>query len=70
MAETKPTEKVNSEIADFLADALQAAEEARGLAEEAWGERDERTEELLSLWCAVETQLQKFHQYKPVKSRV
>lgn len=61
-AEAAPDDaRANSEIADFLADALAGAEEARGVAEEAWGEKDPRTEALLSLWCEVETQFREFH---------
>lgn len=35
--------KLNSEIADRLSDAIRATDEAYDIAKEAWGENDERT---------------------------
>lgn len=54
-------QKLNSEIADHLSDAVRALDEAYDLAKESWGENDERTQVINGAWSEVETAFRQFH---------
>ena len=50
------------EIIDILVEARQKVESARLIAEKTWGEKDPLTNELLRLWCDMDTGQEHFRQ--------
>jgi hypothetical protein len=55
------TKEIESDIADFLSDAIRAIDEAYDLAKEQWGKNDPRTRTINSAWSEVETAFREFH---------